>query len=67
MPRIKVEAIAGRTVEQKRVLIRRLTEVVVEEWGVDPEIVTVRIEEVPPENFGKAGVAAIDRETPTPS
>ena len=61
MPRIKVEAIAGRTVEPKRALVRRLTGVVVEEWGVAPEIVTVRIEEVPPENFGKAGVAAIDR------
>jgi 4-oxalocrotonate tautomerase len=67
MPRIKVEAITGRSIEQKRALIRRLTEVVVEEWGVEPEIVTVRIEEVPPENFGRAGVAAIDREGRTPS
>jgi len=65
MPRIKVEATAGRSVEQKRALIRRLTEVVVEEWAVDPEIVTVRIEEVPPENFGRAGRAAIDRESPS--
>jgi 4-oxalocrotonate tautomerase len=64
MPRIKVVAIAGRSVDQKRELIRRLTEVVVDTWGVDPEIVTVRIEEVPPENFGKAGVAAIDRDEP---
>ena len=64
MPRIKVEAIAGRTVHQKRELIRRLTDVVVETWGVDPDIVTVRIEEVPPENFGRAGLAAIDRSRP---
>jgi 4-oxalocrotonate tautomerase len=64
MPRIKVEAIAGRTIDQKRALIRRLTDAVVDEWNVDPDIVTVRIEEVPPENFGRAGVAASDRPRP---
>ncbi|MGP1675435.1 MAG: tautomerase family protein [Candidatus Limnocylindrales bacterium] len=61
MPRIKVEAIVGRSVEQKRDLARRLTDAVVEAWGVDPDIVTVRIEEVPPENFSRAGLLAADR------
>jgi len=63
MPRIIVQAIAGRTTEQKRELARRLTDVVVATWGVDPEIVTVRIEEVPPENFARAGLLAADRPT----
>jgi 4-oxalocrotonate tautomerase len=61
MPRIIVQAISGRTTEQKRELARRLTEAVVDVWGVEPEIVTVRIEEVPPENFARAGVLAADR------
>ena len=61
MPRIIVQAISGRTVEQKRELARRLTDVVVDTWGVDPNTVTIRIEEVPPENFARAGVLAADR------
>ena len=61
MPRIIVQAISGRTLEQKRDLARRLTDAVVEAWGVEPEIVTVRIEEVAPENFARAGLLAADR------
>lgn len=64
MPRIIIQAIAGRTIEQKRMLARRVTDAVVETWGVDPEIVTVRIEEVPPENFARAGLLAADRTAP---
>ena len=65
MPRIIIQAISGRTVEQKRDLARRVTDAVVESWGVDPDIVTVRIEEVPPENFARAGLLATDRKRPT--
>jgi 4-oxalocrotonate tautomerase len=62
MPRIIIQAISGRTVEQKRDLARRITDAVVDAWGVDPEIVTIRIEEVPAENFARAGVLAADRD-----
>ncbi len=65
MPRLIIQAIAGRSVEQKRELARRMTDLVVEVWGVDPEIVTVRIEEVPAENFARAGVLAVDRPRPS--
>ena len=61
MPRLIVQQIEGRTVEQKRELARRLTDTVVEILGVHPETVTVFIEEVPPENFARAGVLALDR------
>ena len=61
MPRLIVQQIEGRTVEQKRELARRLTETVVDILRVDPETVTVFIEEVPPENFARAGVLAADR------
>lgn len=63
MPRIIVQAIFGRTVEQKRELARRLTEAAVEVYEVDPQTVTVFMEEVPPENFARAGVLALDRRT----
>jgi 4-oxalocrotonate tautomerase len=61
MPRIIIQAVEGRSTEKKRELARRVTDLVVECWGVDPEIVTVRIEEVPAENFARAGILAADR------
>ena len=61
MPRIIVQSIAGRSVELKRELARRLSEVVIDLYRVDPETVTVFIEEVPPENFARAGILALDR------
>ena len=61
MPRLIVQQIEGRSVEQKRELARRLTDTVVAILGVEPETVTVFIEEVPPENFARAGVLALDR------
>lgn len=64
MPRIIVQSIAGRTVEQKRELARRLTEVVIEVYEVEPATVTIFIEEVPPENFARSGVLALDRVPP---
>jgi 4-oxalocrotonate tautomerase len=64
MPRIIVQSIVGRSVDQKRELTRRLTEVVVEVYRVAPETVTIYIEEVPAENFSRAGVLAVDRDQP---
>jgi 4-oxalocrotonate tautomerase len=64
MPRIIVQSISGRSVELKRELARRLSDVVVDVYQVDPETVTVFIEEVPPENFARAGLLAVDRATP---
>jgi 4-oxalocrotonate tautomerase len=62
MPRIIVQSLSGRSVELKRELARRLNDVVVDVYKVDPQTVTVFIEEVPPENFARAGLLALDRE-----
>jgi 4-oxalocrotonate tautomerase len=61
VPRIIIQAFKGRTLEQKRELVRRITEVTVEVFEVAPETVTIRIEEGDKENFAKAGVLASDR------
>ena len=55
MPRIKVELIEGRTIEQKRLLAERVTQAAIEVFGVEPDAVTVRFEEVPAHNMAKAG------------
>jgi 4-oxalocrotonate tautomerase len=62
MPRVIVQQIQGWSVEQKRELARRLTDVCVDVLKVDPETVPVFIEEVPPENFARGGTLAIDRQ-----
>lgn len=64
MPRIIIQAFSGRTLDQKRELVRRITEVTVEVFEVSPETVTIRIEEGEKENFAKAGVLASDRDRP---
>jgi 4-oxalocrotonate tautomerase len=64
MPRIIIQAFKGRTVEQKRELVRRITDATVEVFQVSPDTVTIRIEEGELENFAKAGLLAIDRDKP---
>ena len=61
MPLITVKAIEGRTIEQKRALIRDITEAIVKNFKVEPEAVTVDIVEYSRENFAKAGKLFIDR------
>jgi 4-oxalocrotonate tautomerase len=61
MPRIIIQLIRGRSVEQKRELARRLTDDVVEVFGVEPEIVTIRFEEVEAHDFARGGILSSDR------
>jgi 4-oxalocrotonate tautomerase len=60
MPTIIVEADEGRTVEQKRGLVRDITDAVCNNFKVPAEAVTVLIHEGKKENRGKAGKLAID-------
>ena len=58
---IIVTAFRGRTMEQKRALVRGLTDVAASVLGVDPEAVTVEIAEGEPEDWGRGGVLSVDR------
>ncbi len=60
MPLITVKAIAGRTVEQKRRLVKDITEAVVKNFKVAPEDVYVDIIEYSQENFARAGRLFLD-------
>jgi 4-oxalocrotonate tautomerase len=60
MPRVIVQAVEGRTTEQKRDLVKSITEAVVNSYGVEPKTVTIVIEDIPRANFAKAGVLASD-------
>jgi 4-oxalocrotonate tautomerase len=67
VPRIIVQAYEGRSVDQKRKLVRGITDAVVEAFEVSPSQVTIVIEEMSPQNYGAAGILRIDSLAPSTS
>lgn len=56
MPIVRVEIAKGvASIEQKRAVIRRMTDVLVEELGRNPEYIFVLIDEVDTDNWGRKG------------
>jgi 4-oxalocrotonate tautomerase len=62
MPVVTIQLFEGRTVEQKRKLVRAVTDALVEHAGARPDALHVILQEVPRENWGRAGVLAVDGE-----
>jgi 4-oxalocrotonate tautomerase len=60
MPEIIVHALDGRSVDQKRALIKDLTEAVVRNYNVDASTVTVNIVESARTNKARGGVLFSD-------
>lgn len=61
MPYVKVEIAKGiADADQKRAVIRRMTEVLVEELGRNPEYIFVVIDEVETDNWGRKGMTLTD-------
>jgi 4-oxalocrotonate tautomerase len=60
MPILQVELLKGRTVEQKREMVRKVTDAVTETLNCPKEVVSIIIREMELENFAKAGVLKID-------
>ncbi|MCK9358099.1 MAG: tautomerase family protein, partial [Dehalococcoidia bacterium] len=46
MPIVTVEASVGRTIEQKRGLVKDITDAVVKNYKVTPDVVTIVIREI---------------------
>jgi 4-oxalocrotonate tautomerase len=61
MPIVRVDLFAGRSLEQKRELVRGITEVVARTCGVSADGVHVLIQEMSRENWGRGSVVHIDR------
>ncbi len=55
VPIVQIELLEGRTVEQKRALVRKVTDAIVEAVGCQPEAVSIILREMKKEHFGKAG------------
>ncbi len=61
MPEIIVYAVEGRSAEQKKGLMKDITDAMVKNFGVKPEVVTVQIIESPKENKAKGGIPFTER------
>ncbi len=64
MPVVTVQLWEGRTLEQKRALVKAITEAMVEHAGAKPDGLHVILQEIPRENWARAGVLGVDREDP---
>lgn len=61
MPEIIVYAVEGRTPEQKRGLMKDITDAVVKNFQVSPEVVTVQIVEAAKDSKAKGGIPFSER------
>jgi 4-oxalocrotonate tautomerase len=58
MPYVKVEIAKGiASVEQKKAVIRGMTDVLVKELGRNPEYIFVVIDEIDTDNWGRKGLS----------
>ncbi|HTA24478.1 MAG TPA: 2-hydroxymuconate tautomerase [Terriglobales bacterium] len=61
MPLVQITMLSGRTIEQKRKLARRITDVMVEEASAKREAVVVTFNEVSKESYASGGVLMADK------
>lgn len=60
MPFAQIHMIEGRTEDQKRAVIEKVTQALHEAVGAPKEAIRVWIHDMPKENWGIAGVSAKD-------
>lgn len=64
MPNITVELIAGRTIDQRREFVRRVTDAAVEVLGTQPEAVRIVFKEHAMDYVSRAGLLRCDIDGP---
>jgi len=62
MPQVTIKAVAGRTIEQKRAVVKDFTESLVKHFKVNPQNVVIEIIEITRDNIARAGELFSDRE-----
>ena len=64
MPHVQITLLEGRSVEQKRRAVKRITEALQEELNVKPEALSIVFVEVAREDYARNGVLIADRTEP---
>jgi len=65
MPDVHITWLEGRTVDQKRKVAQRITQVLMEEAGAKSESTHIVFVDVPTTNFASGGVTVADRRAKT--
>jgi 4-oxalocrotonate tautomerase len=60
MPILQIEMFKGKTIEQKREMVKKITDAVTESLSCSKEAVSIIIREMELENFAKSGVLKVD-------
>ena len=63
MPDVHITWLEGRTVDQKRKVAQRMTQVLIEEAGAKSESTHIVFVDVPTTNFASGGVTVADKKT----
>lgn len=62
MPLVTIKIIEGRTVEQKRSMVKDVTEVITKNIGCPPDAVHIDIVDLKRENLGQGGKLMSDKQ-----
>ncbi len=62
MPLVQITMLNGRTVDQKRKIAERITDVMVEEAGARREAIVVTFLEVSRESYASGGMLMVDKQ-----
>jgi 4-oxalocrotonate tautomerase len=62
MPLVQITMLQGRTVDQKRKIAQRITDVMVEDAGARREAITVTFLEVSKESYASGGMLMADNQ-----
>ena len=62
MPYVTIQMLPGRTVEQKRACVEKVTEAIVETTGASREKVVIFLEEIQKSEYAVGGVLLSDKE-----
>lgn len=61
MPIVQIDLIEGRTIEQKRELVKRVTEAICQTANCPADAVTIVLRDAVKQNIAKAGVLMLDK------
>lgn len=62
MPTVTIDFYKGRTLEQKRAMVKKVTEALVETIQCKPENVHISLREMTPEDVANGGVLNCDKD-----
>ncbi|EHQ90239.1 2-hydroxymuconate tautomerase [Desulfosporosinus youngiae] len=61
MPIVQIDLLEGRTLDQKRLLVEKVTQAIMESTGAPAESISIILRDMARENYAKAGKLASDK------